>query len=1054
MIRSEYQRPNLHSPATRMMRLRTFGACEIQLAERCLGPSSGRSFALLLYLALERGRPVSRAILRDLLFPEADERHSSHSMRQLLYQLRQLEAPIAVDADTIGLGCSDIADDLADVLSGKTLSDPLIHLVAKGFLPGYTPSFSSPFLSWLETTRRQVHVRVLQRLLVCLAQERDEGNWEKLASVARACLTYDPLHHEATLALAESLAMVGSSADALVVLDHYRSELDDDLTELRRPAAVLRRRIAENKARHLVVEAPFQGRGAELSQLRHLVRETQQGMSRIVVLQGEPGIGKSRVAAEAARHASLEGTTVCRVLAHPRDRRRPFSVFGEITAHLQALPGALGCTPESFATLRRLSSRPSDDARTVPDAVDHERLSAELVRSVHDLFGAVTSEQHLLLLIEDGHHLDDLSRELLVDLTHKATQHRLLVLVTSRERSFLEADRQVDSLVPLKVGPLDPDASRTLLLALAPRIVERGGAHLVDWCLQCAGGNPFFLTALGIHYRHGGTAGELPRSLADLIQQRLDQLSSSSTAVLQAVIMLGRHATVSRLTAMLELPAIELLSSLQVLEESGVLVSDAAVIRSSHDLLSEAVVARISAATGQLLHLRCARVLEADVTAASDASLIWDCAEHWRDAGDAARAVSFLRSCGNHALALGQPQYAAEIFHHAAQRESRDRARAELLQQTIDAASLASDHHLVLIGVRGLRQLATEHAEPDHDPLEMIEFRAMAATGAQIANLTDRLRQCLSAPEVNTAHRVHAAMRLLNIAEYQYRADLAHEAASALRSIKSTDHSEELGCRWFDLHYSLQFGEVDRVLSLAPYLAARAADLTMWESQGSVASQVAFALHYVGNSSHAEERMIDAFRDEERRGSRAAAHWCACALAEWRIDVGDLAGAKEWLTTADDLQRRLQHHAFKGGRVASWIRIAILEQRPDEAEVLLNDAQMQFPALSHLRMRASIAAYRAQIARIRNQRVDTRDLSLLEQAYNHGSSTLQFDEIMAALWLSLNDVGRGLDASTLLRQYMGRRRPRHVPVVELQWALRRTSSMGCVDCLQPQTTAT
>ncbi|HEU4993881.1 MAG TPA: hypothetical protein VFT29_03645, partial [Gemmatimonadaceae bacterium] len=79
-----------------MIHLHTLGDALIKVDEKEIRPTAPLMFAALLYLGMERGRRVPRAALQELLFPNSDERSGAHSLRQLLYKLRQLGAPIEV----------------------------------------------------------------------------------------------------------------------------------------------------------------------------------------------------------------------------------------------------------------------------------------------------------------------------------------------------------------------------------------------------------------------------------------------------------------------------------------------------------------------------------------------------------------------------------------------------------------------------------------------------------------------------------------------------------------------------------------------------------------------------------------------------------------------------------------------------------------------------------------------------------------------------------------------------------------------------------------------
>src|SRR5690242_1939452 len=91
--------------------VRTLGVVAIDIGDRRIGPSSGRLFALLLYLASRRGHPTSRRVVQELLFPEATDAQGSHNLRQLLYRLRQIGAPIESDADQIRISAEEFVVD-------------------------------------------------------------------------------------------------------------------------------------------------------------------------------------------------------------------------------------------------------------------------------------------------------------------------------------------------------------------------------------------------------------------------------------------------------------------------------------------------------------------------------------------------------------------------------------------------------------------------------------------------------------------------------------------------------------------------------------------------------------------------------------------------------------------------------------------------------------------------------------------------------------------------------------------------------------------------------
>src|SRR5881394_3651127 len=93
-----------------MLYLHTLGDALIKVDEKEIRPTSPLMFAALLYLGMERGHRVPRTALQEMLFPNANERSGAHSVRQLLYKLRQLGAPVAMMGDAVRIAQGDVSD--------------------------------------------------------------------------------------------------------------------------------------------------------------------------------------------------------------------------------------------------------------------------------------------------------------------------------------------------------------------------------------------------------------------------------------------------------------------------------------------------------------------------------------------------------------------------------------------------------------------------------------------------------------------------------------------------------------------------------------------------------------------------------------------------------------------------------------------------------------------------------------------------------------------------------------------------------------------------------
>ncbi len=133
-----------------MIVVRTLGAAEIAVGDHLLKPTSTKKFALLLYLAAERGRHTTRAALQDLLFPDLPEKNARHALRELVYQLRQLGAPLEADNDGVGLPSEAVRSDYGEVMEAGKLTNDQVRAVEGGSLPGYAPGHSGDIRTFLK----------------------------------------------------------------------------------------------------------------------------------------------------------------------------------------------------------------------------------------------------------------------------------------------------------------------------------------------------------------------------------------------------------------------------------------------------------------------------------------------------------------------------------------------------------------------------------------------------------------------------------------------------------------------------------------------------------------------------------------------------------------------------------------------------------------------------------------------------------------------------------------------------------------------------------------
>src|SRR5580765_3416600 len=102
-----------------MIFVHALGTARIDVGDARVKPTAAKKFALLLYLAAEPGRPVSRATLHDLLFPELPERNAMHALRELLYQVRQIGVELEADKDGVAIRAEAVRSDWREVIAAE-----------------------------------------------------------------------------------------------------------------------------------------------------------------------------------------------------------------------------------------------------------------------------------------------------------------------------------------------------------------------------------------------------------------------------------------------------------------------------------------------------------------------------------------------------------------------------------------------------------------------------------------------------------------------------------------------------------------------------------------------------------------------------------------------------------------------------------------------------------------------------------------------------------------------------------------------------------------------
>jgi tetratricopeptide (TPR) repeat protein/transcriptional regulator with XRE-family HTH domain len=420
------------------------------------------------------------------------------------------------------------------------------------------------------------------------------------------------------------------------------------------------RRLASTGPATTPAPHPLIGRGRELALLEaHLAGEEPP----VLLLAGQPGIGKSRLLQEAARQAQMDGWQVLAGGCQRRGGQQPYAPLLEaIERHLHGQsPAQLRVTMQGCAWLVRLlpelAGGPIEPlpAWTLPP--DQERRL--LFRAVARFLANVAGPAGTLLLLDDLQWAGPDVLDLLAALVRSAPEAPLRVVGAYRDTDVQQRDPLSGMLADLAhaglathhtLGPLTAREAGQLLDGLLGGAEQGERAALREQVVQRVGGVPFFLISCAPGLRAGEVAGrypaDLPWDVEQSIRQRVAGLPDAAQALLGVAAVAGRVAPRALLLAAAKQPEPAVLAGLdaacraQLLEET-----EADAYRFAHDVIREVVEADLGLARRAVLHRRVAMALEQRPGAPPVEALAY----HWARGGEDERAVPYLEQAGDQA---------------------------------------------------------------------------------------------------------------------------------------------------------------------------------------------------------------------------------------------------------------------------------------------------------------------------------------------------------------------------------------------------------------------
>jgi DNA-binding CsgD family transcriptional regulator/tetratricopeptide (TPR) repeat protein len=465
----------------------------------------------------------------------------------------------------------------------------------------------------------------------------------------------------------------------------------------------------------------FVGRAAETSAAEEAWAAVRAGGRQIIFIGGEPGAGKSRLAAEIAAAVHNEGAVVLLGNCSPG----PDGFYQPFTECLEQLlggtrPGALSALmPDSAAELLRLTPlvwrhRPELTAPT-GDGGDYRR---ELFDAVAALLHAVGEQRPVVCVLEDLHWARQPVLQLLDHVAQRSARSRLLLLCTHRttapdrsdDLTYAIADLyRLDGVRRLDLAGLSVEEVAQYLVAECA-VSERRAREYATVLRDQTGGNPFFLRELwrdlaGSDAFTGAGAGGLPTrafgarapvSVRDTLQRRLSRLAAGDRAVVEMAAVLGDGGEVPVLIRACATDAATVLAALDAAVRFGLLDGEELAhgrIAFPHMLTRQAVLDLIDPSRLAGLHARVGEVLRS--SGSGSPAVIRQLAYHFARAaalGYGGTAAEYLLLAGREAERSLAFEDAAACYARAADlTDEPDADREELWLHAADAYVRAGD---------------------------------------------------------------------------------------------------------------------------------------------------------------------------------------------------------------------------------------------------------------------------------------------------------------------------------------------------------------------------
>jgi DNA-binding SARP family transcriptional activator len=756
-----------------------FGSPTITRDDVPLPITSQKAQALFYYLISNR-QAHTREKLAALFWGETSERQAKGSLRNTLYELRRDLTPGSKPAEKYILAESNTlcfnpeADYWLDTEEFEKLLDKkaegertrmdnwskAVELYRGDFLEGFIVKDSYEFEDWSFFERERLQRRYLEALTELSDYCGKQGEYEKAIAYAIQILSRDSLQENIHRQLMRLYYAAGNRSAALRQYEICEEVIERELGVA--PLAetttlyeqILRQELVEPPVERIEpsIEIQWQprpsplrpwpkpeylssslvGRDREYAQLIRHLEAASQGRGQSVIIDGEVGIGKTRLVQELLDRAEPDFHLLIG-RCYESEMALPYQPLVEaLRGYLPTLD--LNVLQISSLWLREVSKLVPELSEALPDLPTSVPLNSDTERSrlfegVAQFLVALSRQRPLILFIDDLHWADQATLTLLQYLARHVTRERILLIGAYRTEDVNEpltntmrSLKQDGLLSRITLRRLTLEEVITLIREMAG--MESGGERFSRRLYRETEGNPFFIFEVirslfeeGILYRdeHGWSTDlkdfvtnyaqlPIPPSMRDVIQARLNRLDEVSHQVLETATVFRQQfyfVTVKRALRLRSghacdksedeaLDAFDRLLRAQLIKEVEVGIKGSSY-DFNHDKVREVAYQQMSGARRQQVHRRVGEALEIEYRNRLD-EVVSRLAHHFTAGGDREKALEYTIRAGDRARELYANEEAIAYYQRALELADSEEKLATIYEGLGDVYSLVGKH--------------------------------------------------------------------------------------------------------------------------------------------------------------------------------------------------------------------------------------------------------------------------------------------------------------------------------------------------------------------------